>query len=492
MRKNFTTIIAGLLLAIAVRAKICNYGGYCLSNYDCFDGSTCVLQNQFYSQCVPPTGNTCVADYQQCGGLSKAPYCCASSTCVVKNAYYSQCIPNVCTYPSGFATQSVVPSGVPSSAKPVITPSTNPSFRQSSVPSESPIAAPSVNPSNVRSISPSQSPNATPTTVPSAVPVAKPSTTPVMTPSNIPTTTPTIKLSKAPYSAQLICQHSGYCRTSADCVPGNKCNVQSAYYSQCIPDSASYLTANCILNYANQCSDSTQCCDPGAYCNNAKFRQCQQPPQKSAWCASPTGFVSPSSNPVQKPSSEPSTVKSLSPTANPVPVPSSDASTMKSVSPTVPVPSNSPVSSRPTKSPVSYAGLICQYSGYCETSADCVPGNKCNVQSAYYSQCIPDSASYLTANCILNYANQCSDSTQCCDPGAYCNDAKFRQCQQPPQNSAMCLTLSSYPAKSTSPTKSPSVYSSAVPTSLAPSAAPSTSFPTAAAPLAISYTVNQV
>jgi hypothetical protein len=36
------------------------------------------------------------------------------------------------------------------------------------------------------------------------------------------------------------------------------------------------------------------------------------------------------------------------------------------------------------------------------------------------------------------------------------------------------------------------VYSSAVPTSLAPSAAPSTSFPTAAAPLTISYTVNQV
>ena len=469
--------LAAILLSAqrAVEGKICNYGGYCLSNYDCFDGSNCVKQNQFYSQCVPPTGNTCVVDYQQCGGLSKAPYCCASSTCVVQNAYYSQCIPNICTYPSGFATQSVVPSGVPSSVKPVMSPSTNPSFRQSSVPSENPIAAPSVNPSNVPSISPSQSPSSTPTTVPSADPVVKPSTTPVMTPSNIPTTTPTIKLSKAPYSAQLICQYSGYCRTSADCVHGNKCNVQSAYYSQCIPDSASYLTANCIANHANRCSDSTQCCDPGAYCNNANFRQCQQPPQNSAWCASPTGFVSPSSNPVQKPSTEPSTVKSPSPTANPVPVPS-----------------DSPVSSRPTKSPVSYAGLICQYSGYCRTSADCVPGNKCNVQSAYYSQCIPDSASYLTANCIANHANRCSDSTQCCDPGAYCNNANFRQCQQPPQNSAMCLTLYSYPADSTSPTKSPSGAPSVKPTSLVPSAVPSTSFPTAAAPLTISYTVNQV
>ena len=145
--------------------------------------------------------------------------------------------------------------------------------------------------------------------------------------------------------------------------------------------------------------------------------------------------------------------------------------------------------------------MICQYSGYCRTSADCVPGNKCNIQSAYYSQCIPDSATYLTANCIANFANQCSDSTQCCDPGAYCNNANFRQCQQPPQNSAMCLTLYSYPVKgTTSPSKTPtgapsvkpSMYSSAVPTSLAPSVAPSTSFPTAAAPRTISFTVNQV
>ena len=296
--KNFFVIAAILFNAqrLAVKAKICNYGGYCLSNDDCFEGSSCAKQNQFYSQCVPQAANTCVGDYQQCGGINKAPYCCASSTCVFQNAYYSQCIPNACTYPSGFATRSVNPS-----FKPV---TTNPSFRPSSVPS---------------------------------------------------------------------------------------------------------------------------------------------------------------------------TYKSPSPTGNPVPVPSS-----------------SPVSSKPTKSPVSYSGLICQYSGYCRTSADCVPGNKCNVQSAYYSQCIPDSSSYLTANCIANYANQCSDSTQCCDPGAYCNDANFRQCQQPPQNSAMCLTLYSYPAKSTSPTKSPSVYSSAVPTSLVPSAAPSTSFPTAAAPLTISYTVNQV
>lgn len=33
-----------------------------------------------------------------------------------------------------------------------------------------------------------------------------------------------------------ICQYGGYCRTAADCTLGNLCNVQSAYYSQCLPD----------------------------------------------------------------------------------------------------------------------------------------------------------------------------------------------------------------------------------------------------------------
>lgn len=35
-----------------------------------------------------------------------------------------------------------------------------------------------------------------------------------------------------------ICQFGGYCRTDSDCVPGNLCNVQSEYYSQCLPDNS--------------------------------------------------------------------------------------------------------------------------------------------------------------------------------------------------------------------------------------------------------------
>lgn len=44
----------------------------------------------------------------------------------------------------------------------------------------------------------------------------------------------------------------------------------------------------------------------------------------------------------------------------------------------------------PTANPSQYK--ICQYSGYCTTSADCVPGNKCTTTNLpYYSQCVPDS-----------------------------------------------------------------------------------------------------
>ena len=59
------------------------------------------------------------------------------------------------------------------------------------------------------------------------------------TPSTSPTIYPTSKPpSPAPSkpSGKKICQYGGYCSTAADCVAGNKCHVQSAYYSQCVAD----------------------------------------------------------------------------------------------------------------------------------------------------------------------------------------------------------------------------------------------------------------
>ena len=40
-----------------------------------------------------------------------------------------------------------------------------------------------------------------------------------------------------------LCLFSGYCRTTADCVPGSVCSVQpNGFYSQCIEDSSCTLT----------------------------------------------------------------------------------------------------------------------------------------------------------------------------------------------------------------------------------------------------------
>ena len=68
---------------------------------------------------------------------------------------------------------------------------------------------------------------------------------------------------------------------------------------------------------------------------------------------------------------------------------------------------------------------------------DCVIGNKCIIQSFYYSQCIPDTSSYLdiSTGCVPQYG-PCSPTKACCDPGAIC--ASYNQCVQP-QTSA-CVT----------------------------------------------------
>jgi hypothetical protein len=78
-----------------------------------------------------------------------------------------------------------------------------------------------------------------------------------------------------------ICQHSGYCKNSADCYPGNKCgNIhENLYYSQCIPDPNTYSTVpGCLTNFGRMCTATSQCCDPGSSCDlSDKYPQCKQP-----------------------------------------------------------------------------------------------------------------------------------------------------------------------------------------------------------------------
>ena len=220
-----------------------------------------------------------------------------------------------------------------------------------------------------------------------------------------PVVTP-VKAPSAPLALP-ICQYGGYCLADSDCYPGNYCNsAQMPYYSQCLPKPATYKTSKCLLNfYGNNqpCYSNNDCCDPGAYCNsNTNFRQCQQPVIGSVLCSNPSGFAhsktsQPATQPVAKPSCQP-------------------------VLP------------------------ICQYGGYCKKNSDCHPGNYCRLdQLPYYSQCVPNPSSYKSGNCLANYSGNnrpCTSTSDCCDPGAYCNNYSFRQCQQPAIGSPVC----SYPS----------------------------------------------
>ena len=127
-------------------------------------------------------------------------------------------------------------------------------------------------------------------------------------------------------NSNLICVYGGYCKTNADCVPGSVCNVQSQYYSQCVPDSTQYLnpSTGCISDYSSKCTSASVCCNPGSICSlNSANPQCSplQPPQ----CSQPTGFrvgppptavPSQSLTPSLTPSAMPSS-PSLLPTASP-------------------------------------------------------------------------------------------------------------------------------------------------------------------------------
>ena len=91
---------------------------------------------------------------------------------------------------------------------------------------------------------------------------------------------------------------------------------------------------------------------------------------------------------------------------------------------------------------------ICQYGGYCGKDSDCYAGNYCRLdQLPYYTQCLPKPSTYKSSNCLANfYGNnqQCSSDTDCCDPGAFCNDLVFRQCQQPAIGSPVCSNPSKF------------------------------------------------
>ncbi|KAJ3253391.1 hypothetical protein HK103_000711 [Boothiomyces macroporosus] len=62
----------------------------------CVEGTKCVYQNQWYSQCQSVPSTTCGNLWDKCGGIGfNGPACCvAGAQCVYQDQYYSQCKPS--------------------------------------------------------------------------------------------------------------------------------------------------------------------------------------------------------------------------------------------------------------------------------------------------------------------------------------------------------------------------------------------------------------
>ena len=65
---------------------------------NCGSKAKCVMQNVYYSQCVPLSSGdarSAIALYSQCGGQNwtGGTMCVSNAKCVYINAYFSQCMP---------------------------------------------------------------------------------------------------------------------------------------------------------------------------------------------------------------------------------------------------------------------------------------------------------------------------------------------------------------------------------------------------------------
>ena len=131
-------------------------------------------------------------------------------------------------------------------------------------------------------------------------PLSSPSFLPIGTPIPYPTIQSSLVSMPSTTNAVKICQNSGYCLRNDDCVAGNKCVFMDKNFSQCQPDSSSYLWFRCVKNYDLPCKEGTKCCDPGAFCDHKNFRQCVQP--VAPFCANPMRFPVIPSPPTAAPS----------------------------------------------------------------------------------------------------------------------------------------------------------------------------------------------
>eukprot|EP00597_Dinobryon_sp_UTEXLB2267_P001453 CAMPEP_0170068400 /NCGR_PEP_ID=MMETSP0019_2-20121128/7389_1 /TAXON_ID=98059 /ORGANISM="Dinobryon sp., Strain UTEXLB2267" /LENGTH=578 /DNA_ID=CAMNT_0010276035 /DNA_START=98 /DNA_END=1834 /DNA_ORIENTATION=+ len=265
------------------KRRICQYGGYCLSNLDCMLGNKCSFRDQYYSQCIPDSSqyatNNCASNW---GAKCDDYTVCCDPGAVCNNQQYRQCSQrefSSCLLPSNFSSSYFVVS------------------------------------ENVTIYNES------------------------------PTMEPTFKSAfQANLICQYggFCTTDSDCVAGNRCQVQNvyysQCVPDPTLY---LPPST-----NCVSNWGQQCDDTSICCDPGALCNggsdpNNRFRQCSQ---ATTACINPRGFTIPTSSPTSqiggagaiataKPSRRPTRRPSCRPSSRPPPTAAAPISFSKAPNP---------------------------------------------------------------------------------------------------------------------------------------------------------------
>ena len=168
---------------------ICQYGGYCKTDSDCWPGNYCNLdQMPYYSQCLPNPSSYKQDDYCLPNYYGNNTPCSDSRKCCDPGAYcnwnsFRQCQQpvigsDVCSNPISFIKCTVSPTKKPT-MKPTDRPTDIPSKIPSKTPSKIPTDRPTDTPTKIPSKKPSKIPTDRPTDTPSRIPIKSPTSQPI-------------------------------------------------------------------------------------------------------------------------------------------------------------------------------------------------------------------------------------------------------------------------------------------------------------------------
>ncbi|POY75491.1 putative Cellulose 1,4-beta-cellobiosidase (non-reducing end) [Rhodotorula taiwanensis] len=455
IRRSAPSNLPPVCLGTAAAYAQCGGNGFS-GDTCCVTGYTCTFANNYYSQCLPsaasptststsssapsPTPSGCTGAqtaYGQCGGSGyTGASCCPSGYfCSYSNPYYSQCVPT--TSPSASSTSSSTTSSSSSSGSSSSATSRSTSSSSSSSTSTTTSATPS--PTSCSGIQlgygqcggigwsgpmccvsgwtctysndfysqclPSTSSSPTSSTSSSSSSSSSSSTTSSSsTSSSASASSSTAGGCTGSAGAYGQCGGSGYIGGTC-CPSGYYCAFANAYYSQCLPGSASSTPTSSSSSSASSSSQTppasstststSASATPSAGCSGIQtgYGQCGGTGWSGPTCC-PASFVCTYSNAFYSqclPASGSSTTSSTSSSSS-----SSSASSTSTKASTSTAASSS---SSSAPSPTSTAAAYAQCGGQGFAAQLCPSGFVCAIVNSYYSQCLPSvpSVTYTTA-----------------------------------------------------------------------------------------------